>query len=155
MSEFVNIDDKLSNSKDIIAKRENPIVYVFILLASVATGIYSLMSQDGDNIAFGILFTAIVLALIGLKGVLLPRKVLKYAPTNERIVKQEYYYDGSERKEVEDCLKAKGFETLKLLPQGKGTTLRVILYTTISGSYTIGQLQNYVPYEYRPVLDVE
>lgn len=155
MSEISNIDDKLKNSGVIITKKENPIVYVFILVASVVLGIFSTFIDNLQNLSLGLMFVAAVLAIIGLKGVVIPKRVLKYVPTNEKIVKKEYYYDNQERKEIEDCLKAKGFEMLKMLPQGKGSSLRVVLYTTASGSYSIAQLQHYVPYEYRPVYDAE
>ncbi|MEF9985888.1 MAG: hypothetical protein RSC28_01645 [Bacteroidales bacterium] len=155
MSEILNIDDRITSIEAIINKRENPIVYVFILLLAVASGIYSYTVDGNENIGLGLILAAVMLAVIGLKGLVLPKRILKYVPTGEKVIKKEYYYDSAERKEVEDCLKSKGFEMLKCLPQGKGTSLRVILYTTISGSYSFAQLQQYVPYEYKPVFDVE
>lgn len=155
MSEMLNIEERLHTNELVVNKKENPIIYVGILVASVALGVYSLFIGSGESTAFFVLFVAVVLAAIGLKGLFLPRKILKYGPTGEKLVKQEFYYDGGERKEVDDCLKSKGFEMLKLLPHGKGTTLRVILYSTASGSYSVAQLQQYVPYEYKPVYDVE
>lgn len=155
MSEILNIEDKLKSIEVIITKRKNPIVPVMILLLSVACGVYSMAAHNGENMGFGLLFIAIILAIIGLKGLVLPKKILKYMPTNEIITKKEFYYATGERKEVEDCLKAKGFEMLKCLPQGASSSLRVVLYTTGSGSYSIAQLQQYVPHEYIPVYDAE
>ncbi len=155
MSEILNIEDKLNNNKIIVRKKENPIIYVFILIVSVVLGIYSLGMHDNQNLGFTVLFLSVVFAVIGLKGLVIPRKIMKYSPTGEKLIKQEYYYDSGERKEVDDCLKNKGFQMLKVLPQGKGTGLRVILYTTSSGSFSVAQLQQYVPYEYKPVYDVE
>lgn len=155
MSEILNIEEKLNSSEVVIRKKESPVVYVALLVVAVALGAYSLMQGSPDNLNFALLFSSVIIALVGLKGVVIPRKLLKYAPTGESLNKQEYYYDSGERKEVEDCLRTKGFQMLKMLPQGKGTGLRVILYATSSGSYAVAQLQQYVPYEYKPVYDAE
>lgn len=155
MSEILNIEEKLNSSTVVVRKKESPVVYIALLVVAVALGAYSLMAGSTENVSFALLFLSAVLALIGLKGVVIPRKLLKYAPTGESLNKQEFYYDNGERKEVEDCLRTKGFQMLKMLPQGKGTGLRVILYATSSGSYAVAQLQQYVPYEYKPVYDTE
>lgn len=153
MSEFLNIEDAVLSNKQVLKKKESPIIYALILALSIGVGIYSTKMDNNENLGFALLFLSIVLAIIALKGLLIPRKILIYTPTGEKIQKNEFYYDTNEKKEVYDCVRNKGFEMLNQLPKGKSNGIRVVYFKTHSNSFSLVQVHEYVPYEYVPTME--
>lgn len=149
------IEDIIKTDTLVSEIKEKPLVSTFILISSVVLGYLSVTFPENENLGFGMMVLSVVVALMGLKGVVWPKKHLEFKPTKERISRKEYYFDTNQVAAVQKCIAVDNpihrMEMLDSLPQNGGTGLRVIVYATKSGSYMKSQLQKYIPYEYIPM----
>lgn len=149
------IENIIMSDSNVAQTKNSPVVNIVVLLLAAVVGYLSTLFQGSENVSFAIVFIAIVTALIALKGIFAPKQYYQYTPTKEKIEKREYYFDLQDLGSVKGCIKDTDSKNLvsKLdsLPKDKGTSLRVVLYSTKSGSYTKYQMQKYIPYEYVPV----
>lgn len=147
------IEKIIAQDNQVVLSKEPPYIYALLLVGSVVAGYFSLQIGENDNLSFGLLFFSAILAIVALKGFIFPKKFYVYKPTNEKIIKKEFYFDRQELKEVEKCLNSTtikdGIKLLELLPK-KGNNIRVICYVTKDYSYYKTQIQQYIPYEYVP-----
>lgn len=148
------IEDIIRTSELVYEKKENPFIYTFILVAAVVLAYLSFTMSDNGNVAFAMTFVSIIVAVMGLKGVIWPKKHFMYKPTNEKLVRKEYYFDINRIAEVKKCMDVENprhcIAMMDSLVQDGATSLRVIMYSTKSGSFIQSQIQKYVPYEYIP-----
>lgn len=151
MSEIKNIDNVLSENHAIAVKTKNRLASIVILVGGCVVGYFSMTMPGNENLGFGLLFIGIILGIIGLAGVIKPRKYLCYTPTGEVLKEHLYYFDAADKKAVDTALKSGELNLLKLMTTKDSTNMRAIVYTTPSSSYSISQIQTYVPYEYVPV----
>ena len=151
----MNIEDIMDNDQLVAEVKEKPIVYTFILIAAVVMGYMSMSFPENENVGFAMTILSVVVALMGLKGVVWPRRHYQYKPTKERIIRKEYYFDSRQMDAVKRCVAISNplhcIQMMESLPQSGGTGLRVIIYATKSGSYHKAQIQKYIPYEYVPL----
>lgn len=149
------IEDIIKTDTLVSEIKEKPLVSTFILIAAVGLGYLAVTFPENENLGFAMMFLSIVVALMGLKGVVWPKKHLEFKPTKERISRKEYYFDTTQVDAVHRCIAVDNpvhrLEMLESLPQNGGTGLRVIVYATKSGSYVKSQIQKYIPYEYIPM----
>jgi hypothetical protein len=156
-----NIDNEILNNKNISQKRKVPYVYIGMILLAIISGSLSANYTGNDNLGFGFSFIAFTLAAIGVLGVLIPRKIFVYLPTNERIYRKQYYlnYDHAEEVQKHFVVDAvndvvKYLNNLSSIDNNNvvgSSTIRVIVYYTHSGVYMSGQIHHYVPYEFVPM----
>lgn len=151
----MNIEEIMGNDQLVAEVKEKPVVYTFILVAAAVMGYLAFSFPDNENMSFAMTSLSVVVALMGLKGVIWPRKHYQYKPTKELIVRKEYYFHTNQMEAVKKCIEAGNplccIEMMEALPQDGSTSLRVIVYATKSGSYHKVQMQKYVPYGYVPM----
>lgn len=151
----MNIEDIIKSDDAVVEVKEKPIASTVILVAAAVLAYLSITYTQNENVGFAMMFFSIVVALMGLKGVVWPRRYFKHKPTNETITKKEYYYDMTDLEAVKKCVNVSNplhsMDMLESLPQNGATSLRVIVYTTKSGNYHKVQMQKYIPYEYIPL----
>ena len=145
----------MGNDQLVAQVKEKPLVYTFILVAAVVMAYMAFSFPNNENIGFAMTTLSVVVALMGLKGIIWPRRYYQYKPTKEVIVRKEYYFSSLQQDAVKKCLAVENpvrcIEMMESLPQDGGTGLRVIVYATKSGSYHKVQMQKYIPYEYVPM----
>lgn len=151
----MNIEDILKNDDAVVEVKEKPVVSTVILVIAAVLAYLSVTYAHNENVGFAMMFFSIVVALMGLKGVIWPRKYFKCKTTDEKIVKKEFYYDIAEMDAVKKCVGVSNplhsIQMLESMPQHGATSLRVVVYSTKSGNYHKVQMQKYVPYEYIPL----
>ena len=151
----MNIEDLIKQDGLVSEIKEKPFVSTFILVAAVALAYLSVTFPENENVGFAMMLLSVGIAIMGLKGVIWPKKHFEYKPTREKIAREEYYFDSQQVVAVQKCIAVDNpvhrMEMLESLPQNGGTGLRVIVYTTKSGSYMKSQMQKYIPYEYIPM----
>lgn len=152
---IMNIEDIVRNDETVVEVKEKPVTSTVILVAAAVLAYMSVSYANNENVGFAMTFFSIVIAIMGLKGVIWPRKYFKHKITNEKIAKKEYYYDMTDLEAVRKCVNVSNplhsMSMLESLPQHGATSLRVIVYATKSGNYHKVQIQKYVPYEYIPL----
>ena len=151
----MNIEDVIKSDELVAEVKEKPVVHTFILVAAAIMAYIATTFPESGNLGFAMTVVAVIVSLMGLKGIVWPKRYYKYKPTKEKIVRKEYYFDISQAPEVKKCIGAGNamlcMEMMEALPQTGKTSLRVIIYATASGSYLRSQMQKYVPYEYVPM----
>ena len=151
----MNIEEIMDNDQLVAEVKEKPVVYTFILVAAVVMAYMAFNFPDNENMGFAMTTLSVVVALMGLKGIVWPRKFYQYKPTKEIIVRKEYYFSSMQQDAVKKCVAMEDpvccIKMMEALPQDGGTGLRVIVYATKSGSYHKVQMQKYIPYEYVPM----
>ena len=151
----MNIEDIIKSDELVVEVKEKPLVHTFILVAAAVLAYVATLFPESENMGFAMTVVAVIVSLMGLKGILWPKRYYRYKPTKEKIVRKEYYFDINQSSEVKRCIGAGNamlcIEMMEALPQTGKTSLRVIIYATNSGSYLRSQMQKYVPYEYVPM----
>lgn len=151
----MNIEDIIKSDELVVEVKEKPLVHTFILVAAAVLAYTSTLFPESENLGFAMTVVAVIVSLMGLKGIIWPRRYYRYKPTKEKIVRKEYYFDINQAPDVKRCIGADNamlcIEMMEALPQTGKTSLRVIIYATNSGSYLRSQMQKYVPYEYVPM----
>lgn len=150
MSDYQNIKSIIDDNKDIITKKENAALPFIYLIAGLAVIILSFFIEAGANILFALLVVGIVLFIAGFISLCRPKRYKYYLPSNEKLKEYIYYFDSDDKKNVSEAIKSGNINLLKSL-KSASTNMRVVVYTTGSHSYSISQMQIYIPYEYVPV----
>lgn len=157
--EIVNIDEEVHNNTDIDKIKRRSLIYPFFIIVAIALGVYSYEFSDNQDMSFSISFISFSLCAIGVLGLFIPRKVLSYMPTKEKLIRKQYYVNSSDKEFVSQHLKNGSLDIIKLLENeaaecaknnSNGSTIKVIVYYTLSGSFISTQIHEYVPYEFIP-----
>ena len=133
-NDFKVIDDTLYSgvaAEDIIQRRKSPVIALIVALAGSALAVWSLTSDtmvDRGNV---------------------------YKPTGERIRRYEIYYQAADKPALCAAVSSGDMERLVNIPRNdKSSSLLLTLYATESGSFSMGQVSQYVPHAFEPVTDV-
>ena len=153
----MHIEDMITNDPLVQQVKEKSVFSTFILVAAAVLAYLSeSMPQNESFVGSAMTTVSVVVALMGLKGVIWPKKHLVYKPTKEKIIRREYYFDVADLESVKKCVCMEDpvccMDKMASLPQTGGTGLRVIIYSTHNGNYFKVQMQRYVPYEYVPIM---
>ena len=154
MENYGNVDSRILTDEGVKQAKQSPLVYIIILLAGLVFGFLSIKMLNGGSLAYGIVFVCAVLVIIGLKGILIPKKILKYAKTGEAIKKRDLFYNIEQKSNVSDCVKNGNIDELLAIPQGETGRIKVVFYSTPNNSYSLMQIYEYIPYEYVPITEV-
>ena len=95
-------------------------------------------------IAFGMI-------IIGLVGLTKPVERYFCKATKEPVEKQILYFDAADKEVVRAAIREGNKSVLKMISDGTGNSMRAVVYATPSYSYSVSQLQTYVPHEYVPI----
>ena len=155
MENYGNVDASILADGNVKQGRQNPVVYVIILLAGIVFGFLSIKMLGNGNLAYGIVFVCAILAIIGLKGIFIPKRILKYAKTGELIKKKELFFNIDEKNNVCDCVKNGNIDELLAIQQGDTGRIKVVLYSTPNHNYSVMQIFEYIPYEYVSISEVK
>ena len=136
-NDFKVIDDTLYSgvaAEDIIQRRKSPVIALIVALAGSALAVWSLTSDtmvDRGNLSS-------MLMLVG-----------------ERIRRYEIYYQAADKPALCAAVSSGDMERLVNIPRNdKSSSLLLTLYATESGSFSMGQVSQYVPHAFEPVTDV-
>ncbi len=155
MENYGNVDAKILADGNVKQGRQNPVVYVIILLAGIVFGFLSIKMLGNGSLAYGIVFVCAILAIIGLKGIIIPKKILKYAKTGEVLKKKELFFNIDQKGNVCDCVKNGNVDELLAIQQGDTGRIKVVLYSTPNHNYSVMQIFEYIPYEYVSISEVK
>lgn len=152
---MTSIEDLIKQDNLIEEIKEKPIVHTFILVAAVVLGYFATTFHESENLGFAMTMLSVIVSLMGLKGIIWPKKHFVYKLTKEKLIRKEYYFDADQIESVKKCLSSSEckncLDKLAQLPQNGATSIRVIIYTTRCNSYIKSQVQKYIPYEYVPL----
>ena len=155
MENYGNVDAKILADGNVKQERQNPVVYVIILLAGIVFGFLSIKILGNGSLAYGIVFVCAILVIIGLKGIFIPKRILKYAKTGEVLKKKELFFNIDQKGYVCDCIKNGNVDELFAIQQGDTGRIKVTLYSTPSHNYSVMQIFEYIPYEYVSISEVQ
>ena len=151
MNTFQNINEAILNIDDLYTKKINKSIFVILIVVGVCM-LYASTKMPGIEI-LGVLLFCIAFGMIvmGLVGLAKPSETLYCKRTNEIMVKHVIYFDSVNKNVVRNAIKTGNKEALKLLSSGHNNNMRAIVYATPSYSYSVFQIQTFVPHEYVPV----
>jgi len=155
MENYDNVDNRILTEEGVKQSKQSPLVYIVIILAGVVLGFLSIKTLDNQNLAYGVAFVCAILVIIGLKGVFVPKKILKYAKTGDIIKKRELFYNIDQKTNVCDCVKNGVIDELLAIQQGDTGRIKVVFYSTPNHNYSLMQIFEYIPYEYVPISEVK
>ena len=151
----MNLEEIIRHDAKIATIKEKPYVSIFILVAAAVCAQLSTTLPRNENFGFTMMLFATGIGIWGLKGIFWPKKHFILKETKEPLLHKEFFFDFADIEQVKKCLSVNHplhcLEQLHALPQTGALTLRVIIYTTRSGSYMKYQIQRYIPYEYIPL----
>lgn len=151
----MDLEEIIRHDPRIATIKEKPYVSIFILVASAVCAHLSTTIPQNENLGFSMMLFSTAIAIWGLKGIIWPRKHFILKETGEQLIRKEFFFDYANVEQVKKCLNVQHplscLERLHAMPQTGALTLRVIIYTTHSGSYMQHQIQKYIPYEYVPL----
>ena len=82
----MHIEEIIKSDSLVSEIKEKPLVSTFILVAAVALGYLSVTFPENENLGFGMMVLSVIIALMGLKGVVWPKKHLEFKPTKENTI---------------------------------------------------------------------
>lgn len=153
------IDKQIEDNKEIKKIRAVPYIYIFMVVLSIISGFLSSQFPHSENLRFTFSFITFGFGAVGIFGIVIPRRILNYIPSHEKIARKQYYIPSAKREEVMKSLNTHSASVVKLLEELSSTnvnnsagssTIKVILYYTKTGSFISGQVYDYVPYEFVP-----
>ena len=162
-NDFKVIDDTLYSgvaAEDIIQRRKSPVIALIVALAGSALAVWSLTSDtmvDRGNLSSMLMLVGGLIAIVGFikAGVTFSSAAPVYKPTGERIRRYEIYYQAADQPALCAAVSSGDMERLVNIPRNdKSSSLLLTLYATESGSFSMGQVSQYVPHAFEPVTDV-
>ena len=155
-NDFKVIDDTLYSgvaAEDIIQRRKSPVIALIVALAGSALAVWSLTSDtmvDRGNLSSMLMLVGGLIAIVGFSSA-----APVYKPTGERIRRYEIYYQAADKPALCAAVSSGDMERLVNIPRNdKSSSLLLTLYATESGSFSMGQVSQYVPHAFEPVTDV-
>lgn len=162
-NDFKVIDDTLYTgiaAEDISQRRKSPVISLAVALAGCALAVWSLTARtmvDHDNLSSTLMLVGGLIAIVGFikAGVSLSATMPVYKPTGERIRRYEIFYQATDKPALCAAVTAGDMERLVGIPRtDKSSGLLLTLYATESGSFSMGQVSQYVPHAFEPVTEV-
>ena len=156
-NDFKVIDDTLYSgvaAEDIIQRRKSPVIALIVALAGSALAVWSLTSDtmvDRGNLSSMLMLVGGLIAIVGFikAGVTFSSAAPVYKPTGE------IYYQAADKPALCAAVSSGDMERLVNIPRNdKSSSLLLTLYATESGSFSMGQVSQYVPHAFEPVTDV-
>src|SRR5574344_759710 len=153
------IDKQIEDNKEIKKIRAVPYIYIFMVVLSIISGFLSSQFPHSENLRFTFSFITFGFGSVGILGIVIPRRILNYIPSKEKILRKQYFIPSVRRDEVMVGFNTHSASVVKLLEELSSTnvnnsagssTIKVILYYTKTGSFISGQVYDYVPYEFVP-----
>ncbi|MBQ5803241.1 MAG: hypothetical protein IIW25_03310 [Bacteroidales bacterium] len=151
MSGFENINDYITVLDDIYAKKVNKTTFVLLIIAGLCA-LFASTKLTGPYVVGVLLFCiAFGMIIIGLVGLTKPVERYFCKATKEPVEKQILYFDAADKEVVRAAIREGNKSVLKMISDGTGNSMRAVVYATPSYSYSVSQLQTYVPHEYVPI----
>lgn len=150
----MNKEDLCQFCSEVEERSAGRLIPAFVTLAGGLLLMWANSLSEASDWSVSVFTAGIVMLAIGIIRLIRPSRTLVYVATGEKVVRHFEGHPQEARADVEKTLGEGNFEHLTSL---KATTssapLVSVIYTTASGSFRIGQLLHYVPYEYQPLMD--
>ncbi len=151
-----DINKELLNSNNIVLKKKAPVVSFIIFVAAIVALALALCMEKGSDTQMPTLLISAVLFIFGVAKLINTPKTLIHTPTEEELVKQELFFETNEKNTVLNMLQNGELTKLRSIDKANNNLpLKVELYSTSSGNIALYQIFQFVPYEYRPVTEME
>lgn len=154
MKDITKREDFLALSGDIRITRKSRFVPVVMLLLGVALIVSAFMvDKEAHNLSTALLTAGFVLTIVGVVMCVCPGDKVIYEPTGERVHLKKRSHEQSVMPNVERAIVDGNVSALELLQAEGSGPLMSVCWSTHSGSFYAAQLQQYVPYEYKPTME--
>lgn len=160
METYQHIKDILYNCHaDVARRKKNIVLPLLVTLAGLAVTFWSLTDPavgENANLAAGLLFGGVILALSGLVWTLRAAtgSTPVYAPTGEKLRHSERFYDLKDKRKLCAALESGSPEQLAGLAHSDSSGVVLTLYTTATGSFALAQVAEYIPHRFVPITAV-
>ena len=129
---------------------------LLIVITLFGVGVLAIANslRDAENLSTLLLTIGIVLLAFGIIKLIRPSRKIYYVATGEVVRRHiEGHEQESKERVVAACREGNFGQIAALAAKNSSTPLVSVTYTTPSGSLRIGQVLNYVPYEYQPLME--
>ncbi len=151
MSDFKNINEEIFKLDDVYTKKVSKKMFALLVVAGLCAMVVSTKLAGLELLGVVLFCIALGMIIMGLVGMAKPSEMIYCKYTREILVKQTIYFDAADKNAVRAAIKEGNKETLKLISNGHSNNMRAIVYATPSYSYSVFQMQTFVPHEYVPV----
>lgn len=148
---ILTIERDVAQNPQVASRRSIPYIWALLLVAGVAAGAFSrTLTPDRADLSSALLFCGFAAAVVGLIGVVRPRRRLVWLPTGERVFRHSINLDPANRARIEQLIDKGDIDTLQTMRVDRSTSLMLTIYSTRSRSFGELQLFEYVPHQYVP-----
>ncbi|MEG1585773.1 MAG: hypothetical protein RR346_02740 [Bacteroidales bacterium] len=150
MNDIISIDDLIRNDEMIVQKRKNPYAFITLFLVGVAALIaaYSPSLVDQMNLVTGLWVIGFSLIVMGVVGLVVPRKAFYYKPTGEQLKREVMYFNVKDRNRVLDAIASGNTDKFPSQVENSRTALMLVVYSNADKNCMIAQPLEYVPFQY-------
>ncbi|MDD2595802.1 MAG: hypothetical protein PHD11_08325 [Bacteroidales bacterium] len=153
MNEIEFIDDAILKDASVSKTRKNPATSIALVVAGIILIIVAIVANSNADLSFGFMFAGFISVIVGIVGVFAAKGVMKYTPTNEKMIRKEMFFSTKDRNLVIECVGCGDIDRLSKMAVQNHSSLKIVAYYTATYSCVISQVQEYIPYQYVPVTE--
>lgn len=153
MKDITKREDLLALCGEIDVKSKSRFVPVMLLLVGIIIVVLAFVVKELDNLSTALLTVGFVLAVVGVVKCVRPGERLVYRPTGEVIGLRKLNHELEFKPNIECAIVDGNIEGIITLRADGSAPLMSVCWSTPSGSLFVGQLLQYIPYEYKPQME--
>lgn len=151
MINIIKTDDLLSLDSNLIRGKKNYFLPLLITLCGIAAMITAPTVQLMDSLMMMLFVLGITLIIIGIIGIFAPNKKIICADTKAPLKKYTIFFNPEDEGKVRKYFETFAYDQISKMPSSLNNAKRMAtIYTTPQHDYCVGQMYEFVPYEYRP-----
>ncbi|MDD3108661.1 MAG: hypothetical protein PHV49_05580 [Alistipes sp.] len=159
MNDFEQIDETLDRVSDgtLIYRRSISYLSFILVIVGVVLAVWSVKAPyfaEHANLSATVMLGGGIFAFMGLIkfGISLGSKYPVYAPSGERIYRYEFYFQSTDKPALCTAVNSGNMQKVVSIPRNAtSSSILLTLYATRSGSFSAGQVSQYVPHAFEPV----
>lgn len=151
------IEEYLNSEPIFEKKKNNPLISVLIIVASIVILILSLQMSAGDSVRMLLLSVGILGILVG-AGLFIGQccsSHYEYSPTHSKMKRYHRYIDSDNRQLCRDILSNKDMTKLSGVQTCASSSFMLVFYLSVDKQFGVVQLQEYIPHNFEPTTEVE
>lgn len=150
------IDKETLAENNISARREKPIVSVFVFIAAAISFALALFLDENNESRMPLYLIGAILFAAGIVKLFISSQELVYNPTKEKLHKKDIYFEQRQKNEVISLLEKEELKALER--EGKSNEnlpVRLTVLATESNSIALCRLYQFIPYTFEPISEIK
>ena len=149
-----SIYDFCSEEINKVTDMSNIVLNVVFLIIGIILLVIGIVWKGNNSISLSLLVCGATLAVLGLVMIFSGKKKYVLKSTDQKIKKNEVFFDESSVSSLTKMFDTHNFENLSKIQSVDNTGVKIEYLTTSDGNYFSMVLLKYVPYNFEPISDV-